>query len=258
MVAKPRHLVNAPIKEALIDLRVRLTPQVADRAIKVIDKLSDNLKEEYPHNKKQYMRIFEHSVTPEGLGKAHVEDKGIVGHMRINEANDQVVQLMTNRFTFSRLRPYETWEQLRDQARRLWDLYREALEPEMVTRIAVRYINRLPLPYPLEDFGDYLATPPTLPPELPQELSDYLIRLEFPDPETGAYTIIHEKHDGFDMDKKTNEPIKINVILDIDTFQNKELVADDEAIWETLEQLHTLKNRIFFASITERAAELYQ
>ena len=47
------------------------------------------------------------------------------------------------------------------------------------------------------------------------------------------------------------------VILDIDAFKQADLPPTDNRMWEYLEQLRELKNKSFFATITEKAVELY-
>ena len=52
------------------------------------------------------------------------------------------------------------------------------------------------------------------------------------------------------------EPVP--VILDIDAFIAADLNPMDRELWAILERLRELKNRSFFGTITERAAELYE
>jgi uncharacterized protein (TIGR04255 family) len=48
------------------------------------------------------------------------------------------------------------------------------------------------------------------------------------------------------------------LILDIDVFHHTNLGVNDTGMWEYLEQLRTLKNRIFFGCLTEAGLALYQ
>ena len=50
----------------------------------------------------------------------------------------------------------------------------------------------------------------------------------------------------------------IRIILDIDVFKFNELGIKMENIWADFERLHAMKNRIFFESITENTARLYE
>lgn len=50
----------------------------------------------------------------------------------------------------------------------------------------------------------------------------------------------------------------VPVLLDIDAFTQSEFEPTDQQVWTVLEQLRVLKNRAFFGTITEKAAELYE
>src|SRR5207244_3682868 len=79
----------------------------------------------------------------------------------------QVCQGRLDGFTVHRLAPYQGWLPFRDEARRLWDRYRQTVQPRNVRRVAIRYINRLDLPLPAE-LKDYLRTFVEVSPDLPQ------------------------------------------------------------------------------------------
>lgn len=71
------------------------------------------------------------------------------------------------------------------------------------------------------------------------------------DPEIDAAAIITQAFE------QIVDPKLIPIILDIDVFRQKEVISEEEA-WQTLEKLRHFKNRIFFASITEKTKELFQ
>ncbi|PSR27873.1 MAG: hypothetical protein C7B46_19230 [Sulfobacillus benefaciens] len=49
-----------------------------------------------------------------------------------------------------------------------------------VSRLGLRYRNRLDLPLPIRDFKDYLRTVPEISPDMPQELSGMFMRVQVP------------------------------------------------------------------------------
>ena len=53
------------------------------------------------------------------------------------------------------------------------------------------------------------------------------------------------------------DPNFLPLYLDIEVFKQVEANIDEEVIWETLERLRNLKNRLFFSFITERTKELF-
>jgi uncharacterized protein (TIGR04255 family) len=88
-------------------------------------------------------------------------------------------------FTFNRLKPYTGWAQVLPQALELWRIYVEEFGPLSVTRIAVRYINRLTLPAPVVNMSRYLTAPPTVPAGAPQSLRGFLQRIVLEDTAAG-------------------------------------------------------------------------
>lgn len=134
----------------------------------------------------------------------------------------------------------------------LWDEYQAAIRPELITRIALRYVNRLELPLNLRDFKDYLTAPPDVPPKLPQTLSSFLTRIVIPIEKIGASAIITQKSDY--VTEGNTQP----VILDIDVFKTGEFSGDGKEAWDVADLLRIEKNKIFFESITGRMEELCQ
>jgi uncharacterized protein (TIGR04255 family) len=180
-------------------------------------------------------------------------DHGLVG-FRVDSADGlHVAQFRTDGFTFSRLPQYATFDQMRDEAHRLWNVYCNCLSPDAVTtRLAVRYINVMELPMGGFEFRDFLTAPPTLPGALPQSLSSFLERIVFQDPTTGASVILTQAFEGIAGDGR------FPVTVDIDAFRDREYELADAGIWSYFDTLRTLKNDVFFESITEKTARLYE
>jgi len=91
-----------------------------------------------------------------------------------------------------------------------------------------------------------------VPDEAPQVVEAFLQRFRLVDIESGARVIVTIALDGL----KAGVPAP--VILDIDVFIAANFKPMDGTIWSLLEKLRKLKNRGFFGTITEVAAELYE
>src|SRR3546814_2063269 len=74
------------------------------------------------------------------------------------------VQIREDRLTISHVARYERWEDLVDDAAANFHSFIAAGKPMRVTRVAARFVNRIPMH--LGTFGDLLAIPPQLLPEL--------------------------------------------------------------------------------------------
>lgn len=242
-------LRNTPITEALIDIRIK--PR-EDFDVKLLDSLYGAISDQY-HDKKTRQKFegkfeFKKGEIPISSGTATID-----GYIFSSADKKQVVQARIDGFTFNRLRPYEEWGKLRDEAFKLWRLYRDVVSPQIM-RVALRYINKIEIPHfpqPMKDFKEYLSAAPIVPEGLPQGVSSFLTRVVIHDPQIDATGIITQ------VFEQIVDPKFIPIILDIDVFKQKEGIGEEEA-WETLEKLRNLKNEIFFASITEKTKELFQ
>jgi uncharacterized protein (TIGR04255 family) len=161
-----------------------------------------------------------------------------------------LVQYRLDGFTFNRLKPYTSWEQVFPQAFALWQEYASLARPEFVKRIAVRYINRLDLPRMVTNLSDYLTVPPTVPPGISGELSGFLTRLNIRQGGDSVALTVALEHN--------LTPGSMSVILDIDAYRVADFEVDSGELPSAFDQLRRLKNSVFFASITETTAGLFE
>ncbi|HHT9111297.1 MAG TPA: TIGR04255 family protein [Candidatus Brocadiaceae bacterium] len=239
-------LSKAPIAEALIDIRVKARENLK---VEQFDSICNSISREYPV-KKTRSKLEGRLEFKKGESPLSAATETIDGYIFTSADQKQIFQARLDGFTFNRLKPYETWERFRDEARRLWGKYREVTSPE-ITRVALRYINKMEFPLPVKDFGNYLAAPPTVPAGLSQGVSSFLTRVVIHEPEIGAAGIITQA-----LEQIIN-PNVLTIILDIDVFKQKSEGITEEEAWQTLEKLRHFKNKIFFESITEKARELF-
>lgn len=244
-----QNLKKAPITEALIDLRVRL-PEGS--TFETLGAFRDAVAESYPNCRERrqwHTRFTLHKKEPPAV---ETETEGPDGYILTSADGTQVVQARRDGFTFSRLKPYQTWEQLRNSAQELWKTYCDTVSPLMITRIAVRYINRIELPLPFEDFGEWLQTRPQVGPKLPQGLAGFFFRANIPfDKPPGFVNVTQAIEPG-------NYKTQVPLIFDIDAFLTEEFSPDDSGVWKRFEGLREIKNRVFFDSITEKTKEMFQ
>lgn len=239
---------NAPITEALIDIRVQL-PQTVSLAD--LEKLHSVIQKDYPQKRTRTM--WEGSFQLKGEGEPIKTDHSQVdGYLFLSSDARQVVQFRLDGFAFSRLRPYSKWEEVYAEAKRLWEIYRAETKPNLVQRVATRYINAIEIPSKRFDTKDYLTCPPTIPKELPQTLGHFFTRLVIPFPDNGVTAIVIQ------TPWEKPDPINSTVILDIDAFVEVSLESKDQKIGEILAILRKVKNDIFFSSLTDKAKDLFR
>lgn len=248
-MTEPEHLQNAPIVEALLDIRVILPSEVDQEKLA---SFQARLGDRYPT--KQLRSAWSGEVALKAdAPPTFATAGGPVGYQFLSADGKQVVQARRDGFTFSRLRPYTNWKGFSAEARDLWKRYADLVKPEKVQRVALRYINRMELPLPIADFKEYVLTAPEIAPGLPQGLSSFFFRVVIPDAEAEAFATITEAIEHVEGSKAV-----LPLILDIDVFRIGALPPAADRLWPTFDKLRELKNRFFFSSITDKAKELFK
>lgn len=249
-MAEPRHLHRAPIIEALIDLRVvmpeGLTIESLERSLQPLD-FGYYVKSPISQG------TIEFRAPPGGQPFESATQASVVGYRLHSDDERYVVQWQVGGITVSRLQPYQDWPTLLAECQRLWQIYAARCRPVRVSRVAARYINDLRLPLASgESYQLFLNRFVELPEGAPQAVEAFFQRFQLVDVSSGGRVALSLSQKGV----REGEPAQ--VILDIDAFKERDMAADAAEIWSELEQLRVLKNRCFFSTITDRAAELYQ
>lgn len=239
-----RHYSKAPLTEAVLDIRVELPSEVTLQELK---KIQEGEEERYPR-KEESLFVVGHMSMGSQVGASAQQTHN--GYRFVSPDNRQIFQARIDGFTFSRLAPYETWDSFRDEAHRLWKLYRQITKPKNITRLALRYINRLDLPLPLEDFKDYLRTIPEISPNMSQGLSGYFMQLQLPQTDLEAMLVLNQTL------IPPPSPNLVSVVLDFDLFCKDNVPGEDQDIWKRFETLRTRKNEVFEACITDKTRRL--
>lgn len=246
-MAEPQPLLRPPITEALVDLRATPTRFLpSDRAA-----FGDAVRDGYPRSRDQRTiqakLHFEKGKSP----VATAAEIGLEGFQFLSEDERSVVQFRSNGFTFNRLSPYVGGDRLIAEALRLWATYVQIAVPTGVSRVALRFINNLTLPPERERIGEFLESPPTPPQGAGALLQGFLNRVQSHDLQTGL-TVIRTLASA----RARPGAEGLGVIIDIDAFRSADMSVDEVSLRPVLEALRTLKNRVFFGSITNRAVEL--
>ena len=243
-MAEPKHLNNAPIVEAIIEL---VTSPPAGFELKKLLELKQKLGSSYPVVNEIQENTFQFQAGQPV--DAQTSTRVHVGYRFNSENGLYVAQLRPNHFVFSRLKPYETWEQFSAEALKIWRLYAAVVSPILsVNRVAVRFINALNLPLPA-NFEDYLTAPPRIPAGLPQQASAFFSQIVIEDAPNKITTALIQ------VTQPLTDPALLTVIIDINSFRQGDFGVDEGKIWGILQTLRDTKNRVFFSAITEKNIE---
>jgi uncharacterized protein (TIGR04255 family) len=243
-VATQRQLRNAPLREALIDIQLE-APLPVSFAESLAERVVPGLE------KKQQIRTghFEIKVGSEAETQAVRKGYELIGCRFESEDGSKVLQVHRNGITYSILRGYRDWTEIRDATHRFWQFYLEWVrDPIIVARTAVRYVNVLELP-PGSELNEYLTAAPQIPKELPQTLDNFLTRVVIP--------FRDDIHAIITQALEPSVPPGTNVVLDIDVFSQRKIQGASPNLWSLLDSFRAVKNAIFFSSVTERTLERY-
>jgi uncharacterized protein (TIGR04255 family) len=244
---------HAPITEALLDIRIEPLKEAGN--LEALNGLAGLVSDSYPNVTPRLAVSGGFSVQnqpgkPPVIDMAPSESK-IDGYIFKSNDGRRIFQARLDGFTFNLLKPYSEWAAFSAEAKRLWILYQSKIADARITRLAVRYINRVELPLPIGDFKDYILTIPEIARPLPQGMAHFFMTLVIPHETNGTYVIINE----------TMEPpqgTKLPFIFDIDAVREEVIDFKDPKIWEIFDGLRGFKNRVFKESLTDKAKELFR
>ena len=245
------HLSKAPITEAIIEFAV-----VAREAVTVEDLSAVKRRLESTYGTCIPLYHFEGRVTFDaatGETRDKTHDKWHIG-FRSEARAGKLVTFTLESMSFHKLAPYSSWKEVFGEAWQTWESYRRDFRPETTRRIAARYINRLELPVPTK-LEEYVAGPPPLAGEY--AVAGYVKRVNIREKKTNLLANVIQ---ALEVPPAEETGVsKVVIILDNDVYTTKAFdPSDDSKIKTAFEQIHGLKNRLFYESITNRVVEEYK
>lgn len=240
-------LSRAPIIEAIIGVTARAESAWEESVI------SGQFKQRLPEYPiVQSHREFQHEfkLAADAQPEQAVQDMGWRG-LRCESANKlHIAQFNRDGFSFSRLKPYQNWEQFYQEGLRLWKLYNVIAQSSEIQRIGLRFINRIEFSQDEVKLEDYLENPPKPPRGMEVPFAGFLHHntLSIPGHPYGINVIQT-------IQPSQGADVSWGVILDIDVFTT-EPIDNQKLIEQHLIKMRWLKNKVFFGSITSKTLEL--
>lgn len=245
-INKVRHLKNAPIQEALIDIKYSLDDRLS---IEKLEKFAEKI-DGYPEKKKSLE--FKIGFNLEKKEKVSEEKLLRNGTILSNEELGQVLQLRINGFTFNKIKNYKGWDSFIAEPQRIWELFTNEFDFLKITRIGLRFINRFPIEE-VEKLDSYFNVLPKVPSKFGNSIEDLNLSLVLPNKNKESIKAILKE--SLQSDQKNNRFF----ILDIDVFDsnlNEKIKSKD--LWNCFLNLRNYKNQIFFGSTTNKLTSKYE
>jgi uncharacterized protein (TIGR04255 family) len=232
-----------PITEAVIELRFE---QPLSRS--EVEKLLQRFRGEYTYS--EDFVTYEVKVDP-AARRANFEEQSS-GYKLSSSDRTDVLLVTSAHMTCSRLAPYLGWEMFRARAEDHWRKWKRAAGYRKISRIGVRFINRVDIPAgrgEMVKIEDYLRIYPEA--SAIKRMHSYAMQMSGPLEEDNCWLVIHSN--------LVPSPLvdHISVVLDIDIRRQEDAPQRDDEIWALIDRIRVHKNRIFEESVTDRARELF-
>lgn len=240
-----------PITEAVIEVRFAEPMELTQR-----EKFIASFAPFYPHQ--QMIRNLALSVqVPPGTDEQPVEQMAQInpqlGHRRSSTDLTEILLLWPTNFIVSQLAPYPGWESFFARFARDWKTWKKVAGYRSITRIGVRFINRIDIPITegIVEEAEYMNVFPRLPDSF-GPLAGYGVQ---------ARTPIRDIECNLTVNSAAVPSPLIghgSFVLDIDIAREANVPQSDHEITNLLGRVRIKKNEIFEACVTDKARELFQ
>lgn len=232
-----------PITEAIIEVRFEAETSDDERR-----KLSGKLAEYYPFESMHVNKGVHVDVDKQ---TAQFKPESTVFRRSANDETELAVFGPEN-FLISQLGIYPGWNTFFGRFERDWALWRRLMKYRKISRIGVRFINRIDVPKEGTSarHEDYLSVYAHMPDEV-KTIGAYALQVQVPLPEINCLGIINS------ASVPSPLPGFAAFMLDIDIGRNIDVPQKDSDIFDMLNEMRGVKNSLFEASIKDAAREKF-
>lgn len=243
-------LDRAPIIEAVVDIDCDLPPAQNLRELEEV--AGERLSERYPIRQHRFMQEMRFEARQEGsFNQAMRQEIDAVQFLASDRK--QLVQFRLGGFSFNRLAPYATLDDYQADILAGWQVYLEVATPVQIRAVRLRYINRIMLPVAKThiDLNEYFHVAPSQPADAELQVSSFVNQYTATDIKTSHHSTVI-------LASQPREGVELPVIFDNTAFSDGTMEPGDwESLWSEIQSLRTLKNRVFYNTLTERCLRLF-
>lgn len=242
-------LKNPPVAVALFQLKYK----GGDISLKDFITFDHLLKETLPNRRDNIHVGLNFASTSIPLGKSQLSatsDAKIEAYIYQSVDQKTRLELSDGTITYVDEHKYEGWNSFKEHFFKYIQTLEEVLSKVLINRLSLRFINKFTLPNinkPQEYFNIVVSSANAI--NLPFPLSNYGFRLNMSIPDSDIYSIVNQNIEGIGEDKYL-------YTLDIDVLDNQNLSFNLQTISNNIDNLRSIKNRIFEDAITDKTKEL--
>jgi uncharacterized protein (TIGR04255 family) len=170
----------------------------------------------------------------------------------MREDERALIQVGPDLLAVNHLKPYSDWATFKPMIERALGVYEQIAKPKAISRIGLRYINRLEIPEQQDiEIEHFLLAAPTVPGDIPQTFSRWSQRVEIPLPEANGLLVLQSS--SIVEEGQTN----IAFLLDLDFVILQPGAVELDSAMEWVERAHVEVEKAFEACVTSTARELF-
>lgn len=210
----------------------------------------ERLKNDFPQ--KRQRKIQEAQIT---LGPEHAVAgvRQLPSWMQfVSDEKHRMIQIAQDLLVVNQLAPYPHFEEWEPDIYDTLRIYSELARPQRISRIGVRYINRVVIPGTQVRLEDFFTVYPNLPQSLGDAHGPFMVRVEVP---KGDHTVLIT----FGTAPAPSPPEVVQAFaLDFYDIIQVESAVDDNIVKKQAEQAHENIVGAFEDSITDQLRNLFE
>ncbi|MGB8982655.1 MAG: TIGR04255 family protein [Anaerolineales bacterium] len=253
---------NAPIEEAMCEFTFATEGVAAQWDLTLPGRVQQHhaLKDVYnaPSRQQQVQQFVADQTEPNATTNISLSS-ALLRVLIPTTNNKAVLGIGSNTLSISSLRDYEGWTAFRPRISTALGAYEEVAKPQEITRINLKYINRIIAPKPeaitaseyLDDISPYReAKIETTGELLKASLTAYHYRKEYTSQNNVKIFVTQAT-------LQPADPKNSEFLLDIETVWDRQPITDFVEAMEKVELLHAMEGAIFESFITDAARSLF-
>lgn len=238
---------NPTIAEAICDIHFRLA-QGKEWRPSLPGELFKHIQNDYPEMEPVVEMGFQLEVGPLGSSTQVKPQRQKVRFK--HSTRPLILQLAENSLSISTLPPYPGWHVMRNDVLSIWQRVADVLQPEVITRVGLRYINRIARETEQDHPGTWLTENDYIPKGILQSNPGFLLRLETRLNNENMLVITLG-----DTKSEVDGPYGA-IIFDIDRIVEREMLSGPGALEQEINRLHAIIWEVFSSAQGEKLAML--
>jgi uncharacterized protein (TIGR04255 family) len=241
---------RAPITEAVIE--INFTNPLGEE---LLASASKKFKSNYQNHQSVQSLDVAVQIDANQLDTPKTEIDKKLGHRLCSADMTELIVLWPTSFVISQLAPYPGWDVFFERFVRDWTTWKRNVDFKQVSRLGVRYINRIDIPMPKDgkplEFEAYLNVYPKLP-DLLGPVNAYAVQAGFPIDDIRCQLTLNSA--------VVPAPIldHVSFLMDQDIAREIDPPQSDEAIYALLNKIRVKKNEVFESCISNLARKLFE